>query len=183
MFKHIILTIITMMSAIANAENPHIYGSLQIGTGGLAVSKEYSFDEDDDYSSGLDFGAGIGLRVDRVVMEFNHISGNGLSFLGAADSYNLEQNQVLVGYSIPLPARIRLTPAIGLSSWRITGREGAFLNPGIEASFEDEGSDLVFAFEFEKSITRYFAIAASASIINSDFGAASSTRFIAKLQY
>lgn len=182
MLKTVVLTVLLLLSTNNYAET--VYLSPQVGLGRTKVDGQYTFDGSNDTSGRIENSATIGLRLlSNVVIEATYVAGSGLSFFGATDSFDLRQSQLLLGYAFPVGNRSYITPKVGVAHWKLEGKEGAFLNPGPERSSSLTGSDTVYAFEWERTVTRFFSLGINSNYISAEFGNAISIRFMSKFNF
>ena len=157
------------------------YGKVEFGIGRIYVSRDYGIDNDSDSSASTDFNIGLGSRIgSNIIVEYIYARSDGHSFLGMGDSYDLKQRQILIGYQFSMSGSLSVTPKLGVSNWRLTGREGVFLNPGKEGSSSLEGRDVIVSVELGWSIFDNLSIGLNNSWSNTEFGSALSTAFLAK---
>lgn len=150
----------------------------EIGGSEVRLDENYWFTGDDKRDSGFVQGVLAGYRFDsNIVVAAKLDFHEGDLFFGAFDSFKLRERGVLVGYSISLAPRFRLTPAIGLSYWNLDSREGRLFNPGDEESRDFRGRDIYGRVNFEIPVSELITLNLAYSYGEYDFGHLETTRF------
>lgn len=136
MLRFVILMIFLLCSVSSFAEEPGPFVQLNISTG--TVDSNYSstlfesFKSQTYSESSGGIGGGFGyLFKSNVIIDFEFSSLGSISFFGAFDRYRLTHVDVSLGYKFRWK-QLYFTPKVGRAKWRLTAKEGMFLNPGIE---------------------------------------------------
>ncbi len=182
MLLRFITAILLFSWTIAHAERPQFYGAYQAGGGRIQVSE--SFDGDDDSSASTDLGVFAGVRFgNHWVLEVSETFSDGHSLFGWSDSYDLRQYLLVAGYAIPVKRSFRITPKVGVTDWKLKGREGLFGNPGDEDASRAEGHDAAFFMEFEWDINHFLSLGMNNGWSDTDFGNYTTGRFFVKFRW
>lgn len=133
-FAILMLFLLFSVSSFAEESGPFVQLNISSGT----VDSNYSStlfesDESQTYSeSSGGIGGGFGYLFKSNVsidVEFSRLGS--VDFFGAFDHYRLTHIDVSLGYKFRWK-KLYFRPKVGRAKWRLTAKEGMFLNPGVE---------------------------------------------------
>ncbi|MDG2018833.1 MAG: outer membrane beta-barrel protein [Porticoccaceae bacterium] len=155
------------------AEKSGVFANLNVSHAAIDLnysSKQFEpFERWNNKQESAAFGVGIGYQFNsRVVIDFNYASLDTINFYNAVDSYRLIHKDVSLGYKFGWK-NLYLMPQIGYADWRLSAKEGKFLNPGPEETKIIFDSDYVWGFSigFDKPNLALFL---SHKIVDTNFG-------------
>jgi len=132
--------------------------SLDVGEGNLAIDKNVDFDVgaagDNAIYSGLHFDYFI---RENIPLEFGINSLTDDFLFGANDNVHFDSFELLAGYQFQ-SGDLYFEPKIGLSHWALEVEEGAFLNPGSEQKFTDDGISVVVKLSLGYQFSQHFDV-------------------------
>ncbi len=154
-----------------NARAVDFFVMPELGYGHISFNEGYTLEDFDDSSNFNEIKCVLGMSFESNIVVGGGVSSAGnFQFYGANDHYSVFQYMGLLGYSFDLAPKLKIMPMIGVSSWRLTLEEGAFLNPGPEETLEKDGADYFGRINFEVPMTDLFQLNFSYHAGAYDFG-------------
>ncbi len=156
----------------------------RIGGGRFHVTSDYSIDHVDRHVDALVLGTTVGVVTPiGVVIEGGGFLYSNVSFLGANDSHDVGGATIALGYQFESENGILVTPKFGWASWRLSEKEGQFLNPGPEAEHRLEGEDYFWELTLQKRLGRLFSLGLDLRGGKLEFGSAGSIAIIGTFEF
>ncbi|PCJ14586.1 MAG: hypothetical protein COB04_14945 [Gammaproteobacteria bacterium] len=151
------------------------------GGGQIGVNNDFDSGRDVDVSV-VNFGGAVGYRFEsNVVAQVGFEISVSPDLFGSFDSYSLGRIDPVVGYAFDF-GRLSVIPQLGVSAWYFSVKEGAFLNPGEEETFGDEGQDIFGRLNVEYLFSRDIGGYISFQNSSYDFGRSKSINLGLKLK-
>ncbi|WP_444994835.1 outer membrane beta-barrel protein [Aliikangiella sp. IMCC44359] len=169
------------------ASNGSFFVTPQVGDVNTKIKMEYTFENNDNpqlSSDNIEVGVSAGYQFNSdFSIEAVLLRNDTADVFEMGDTYNIDQKQLMLGYTFKVNQHFQIVPKIGISYWEFDGKEGSFLNPGPEEESHFSGSELVWKLAFEIPINNLIQLQLTYSDNNYDFGKAQTTSFGVKFEF
>ncbi len=164
----LIALIVISPSALAEKSGPFASVNLSHAVVPLPSQPFEPFRRKDSTENLMGIGGGIGYSFNSQFIVHLEINAVENSFLGTFDGYRLTHVDLSFGYLFRWK-KMHFTPKVGRADWRLSAKEGMFLNPGIEESRAVSDNDPVWGFSIGYRKTQS-ELVLSYKNVNTDFG-------------
>ena len=151
------------------------FGTANIAIDNRAIPQSLDLIESNEHTFGYSIHLGYQLKP-KLIAELGFDLGID-SLFGASDSVSVFNRNLGIGYKFEPNDGMYFLPQIGLSSWTIKFTEGQFLNPGPEAQFRHDGSDLFLKTTVGWHLSQRFDLYLSYKYLDTDIADFSGANF------
>jgi hypothetical protein len=172
--------ILSALSAPLYARDTVIQLAPRVGLGKLHIAEDHTLSQTDDEVDALALGVTLGVVTPIGAMfEVGAFNYSNFSWFGAEDRHELAQETIAVGYQFETKRGFLLVPKAGRMHWRLSDKEGQYMNPGPEAERAEEGYDYFWQLTLQKRVVEWLSLGVDIKGSNPEFGRTRSIMFIA----
>jgi hypothetical protein len=182
--KTLAALLLVSASTVCAAEDAKFSIGIEVGQTKVGVDANVTQIGEEFKDTGYSFGYLLGYQWENnMVAEANFIYSSNDGLFRALDHFESSESKFMLGYSYQANDYLRIVPMIGLSQWKVEGKEGEIFAPGPEAKNKFDGTDLTYKLKFEIPVKKLIVFSISFAKTNIDIGDINMTQLGAKFEF